>query len=202
MSYFSNPIYAAVHAIPGPLKSWETKLKDIHTKSNVSPTDLGWTGKTFLHTAVTEAGKTGSNVIPVVDFYLKHGVDINAQDGRGDTALHDAVRNRTLGVFRDLLRRGADATIKNKAGRTALDDVTDKKTRDAFMKVFRQYGQQPARGLAEVSALATAPPLREGGPRRQLPQDVVQIIASDLGLKERQTAKGRRKVRRRKTRRA
>lgn len=52
---------------------------------------------------------------------LDKGVDIEAQDGEGRTALHLASNGGRLNVVRLLLEHGADTGARDKAGRTAFD---------------------------------------------------------------------------------
>jgi hypothetical protein len=193
-----------VHAIGGLLKNWESRLRTAHAKTGIPPTwvspyDDKWT---FIHTALYKAGSSGSNLMGVIDFYLKRGVDINAQTGKGKTALHIAVDVGNPNAVRGLLKRGIRSDIRDEHGMTAFDVAKAREMKDV-LKIFHAERQSPARGLAEVSVLATAPPLREGESRRQLPHDVVDSIGTAyLGLKEKgQAAKGRRKTRRRMTRR-
>jgi len=48
------------------------------------------------------------------------GVDVNAANDAGDTALHDAVRQRFNSVIQFLADRGADLNVKNKRNQTPL----------------------------------------------------------------------------------
>ena len=69
---------------------------------------------------VTEEVDQQQLTLDLVRVILGMGVDVNAADGRGDTALHDAVRTGYLPVVEFLAGRGADAQAANERGQTAL----------------------------------------------------------------------------------
>ncbi|WP_460029961.1 ankyrin repeat domain-containing protein, partial [Mannheimia haemolytica] len=51
--------------------------------------------------------------LSVVEFYIKHGVDVNAQDCYGMTPLHYAMRAKNVDAAIALLNAGADPNIPN-----------------------------------------------------------------------------------------
>ena len=51
---------------------------------------------------------------------LEGGVDVNARDGQGNTALHDAVRKSFASAVEFLAENGADLDLENNAGDTPL----------------------------------------------------------------------------------
>ncbi|HVW37418.1 MAG TPA: ankyrin repeat domain-containing protein, partial [Pirellulales bacterium] len=70
--------------------------------------------------------------LPIVEYLLQNGADVNADAGRGWTTLHAAVdiegdsalqlrREPTSEVTELLLKYGADPTRADGSGRTALD---------------------------------------------------------------------------------
>ena len=69
-------------------------------------------GRTLLHKAAL------NNNTRIARLLLRHGIDVNAQDNEGNTALH-YVEDRNM---RDLLfiTAGADAAITNHAGQTPI----------------------------------------------------------------------------------
>jgi ankyrin repeat protein/uncharacterized protein YecT (DUF1311 family) len=56
----------------------------------------------------------------IVAMFLDHGVDVNAPDALGDTALMAAVRTGRQDRVQLLLNRGADVNARSRMGRTAL----------------------------------------------------------------------------------
>ncbi|MFU2099096.1 ankyrin repeat domain-containing protein [Mannheimia haemolytica] len=52
--------------------------------------------------------------LSVVEFYIKHGVNVNAQDCYGMTPLHYAMRAKNVDAAIALLNAGADPNIENK----------------------------------------------------------------------------------------
>ncbi len=58
--------------------------------------------------------------LEIVRLVLDRGVDVNASDARGNTALHDAVRRRFTSVVEFLAENGADLDAGNKDGSTPL----------------------------------------------------------------------------------
>ena len=57
--------------------------------------------------------------VNVCEFLLKHGADMNAQTGQGDTALHLAAANKHLDVVSLLLNLNANPDINNNTGFSA-----------------------------------------------------------------------------------
>ncbi|KAF3037964.1 hypothetical protein E8E12_006381 [Didymella heteroderae] len=73
-------------------------------------------GKTLLHRTVSE----GTDRARVVKLLLKNGLEVNAQDGEGNTALHLAAHNGLSHSANTLLDASADTTIVDSAKRTPL----------------------------------------------------------------------------------
>jgi ankyrin repeat protein len=65
--------------------------------------------------------KTEDEAIESIKLLLDAGLDINAVDGRGQTALHGAAEWGNDKVVKFLAERGAKLDIKDKQGKTALD---------------------------------------------------------------------------------
>jgi hypothetical protein len=59
--------------------------------------------------------------IAAIQFGIEQGVDVNAVDGNGQTALHIAAGQSSARIVSALVERGAKVDIKNKQGRTPLD---------------------------------------------------------------------------------
>lgn len=74
--------------------------------------------RTPLHWAASESGP------PIIRLLVESGVDINAVDNHGDTALHLAIPLErhclNLPAVATLIELGADVNAQNKEGRTAL----------------------------------------------------------------------------------
>jgi ankyrin repeat protein len=65
--------------------------------------------------------KTETDAIETIKLCLEAGVDINAQDGRGQTALHGAATQGFDQVVKFLADRGARLDVKDNRGLTPLD---------------------------------------------------------------------------------
>lgn len=96
--------------------------------ANITPKELkAWLGKgqilpvcdprdnTYVHRAVMERAKPF-----VIEFLLDRGLDINARNEQGETALLIAAWNGTDDLVEVLLKRGADPNIKTRKGLSAL----------------------------------------------------------------------------------
>jgi len=70
--------------------------------------------------------KTEADSIEAIKVCLEGSVDINAVDGRGQTALYGAALQGYDEVVKFLLSRGANADIKDQRGSTALDAAEGK----------------------------------------------------------------------------
>ena len=65
----------------------------------------------------------------MVALLLEYGADVNAQQGCGVTALHQACGSRLLSVARVLVEAGADVNARDMWGGTPLDSARDPATR-------------------------------------------------------------------------
>jgi uncharacterized protein len=76
---------------------------------------------------------------------LELGLDINAVNTSGDTALHAAVSGRgSQKIIRFLIEKGADLQARNKQGRTPLDvAVADRRERTGIVALLREYMPEP-----------------------------------------------------------
>ena len=58
-----------------------------------------------------------------MEFYIKHGVEINAQDMYGMTPLHYALRSKNIDAAITLLKAGANPNLPNERGITPLSYI-------------------------------------------------------------------------------
>jgi ankyrin repeat protein len=88
---------------------------------------------------------TDAEVIAAIQMCLDLGLDINAANSRGDTALHAAVAGRgSDDVLRFLAGHGAKLDAKNAQGRTALDvAAASRKDRSSNVAILRTLMRQP-----------------------------------------------------------
>ncbi|XP_074641347.1 transient receptor potential cation channel subfamily A member 1-like [Tubulanus polymorphus] len=82
----------------------------IHTKNSKK--------RTVLHIAAAKGH------VPIIDFCVNHGSDIDAQDCIGDTPLHVAVENNQVSVTKYLLKYGANTNILNNKKMAAIHIAT------------------------------------------------------------------------------
>ncbi|MEZ0262278.1 MAG: ankyrin repeat domain-containing protein [Alphaproteobacteria bacterium] len=101
----------------------------------------------------------------LIDLLVAQGADVNAQDGRGNTALHRAAHRLDIAAMAALLRHGADPSIKNNGGETARDAA---KAGCKFMDEEHKYYDLIDREALAYSLQYAASNLRsciEGTPR-------------------------------------
>ncbi len=65
--------------------------------------------------------KNEVDIIATIDIMLDQGLEINAVDNRGRTALHGAALHGFDQVVAALVERGADLTVEDRDGFTPLD---------------------------------------------------------------------------------
>ena len=74
----------------------------------------------------TEAG-----AIEAIKICLEQGLDVDAFNTNGDTALHRATAES---IIRFLVAAGADTSVRNKLGKTPLDVAMDRKDRNGGLR--------------------------------------------------------------------
>jgi ankyrin repeat protein len=82
--------------------------------------------------------------LPAIRLALDAGVDVNAANATGDTALHTAATTGggQQGIIRLLVERGARLDAKNKAGRTPLDAATRaRQPNEKVIALLKEQGQ-------------------------------------------------------------
>ncbi|KAH0541631.1 hypothetical protein FGG08_003921 [Glutinoglossum americanum] len=103
----------------------------------------------------------------IVRLLLNKGVDVNAQNEDGQTALHEAVHRCYLGIAQLLLANGADAKVRDKVGWTALHYVEH----EAMVSLLIEKGAHPN---AQNANGWTALHFSAYGGRKQLVQMLLQ----------------------------
>jgi ankyrin repeat protein len=76
-----------------------------------------------LQTATTQGQVQVVNSI--INLIVNKGININAQDDKGNTLLHIAYLNAHVEVLKILMEKGADTNVKNEKGNTPLHVATD-----------------------------------------------------------------------------
>lgn len=61
--------------------------------------------------------------LPIIEYVLDCGADIEAQDDHGYTPLHLAVKYKLPFAVRELVKRGASTTGRNNHGMLPIDDA-------------------------------------------------------------------------------
>lgn len=102
-------------------------------------------GQTRLHRLSENTGNNGTAIRALV----AQGVDVNATDTAGDTALHLATRAKAYDNLEALLNAGADPLIKNDAAQTAMDCTEPD---DVGTRMFLQGHAAPFREKHETLA--------------------------------------------------
>ena len=88
---------------------------------------------------------TEAEAIAAITLCLELGLDVNAINDRGDTALHASVAGRgSDDIVRFLVQKGARLDTKNKQGRTPLDvALNSRKDRSSNVVVLRELMSAP-----------------------------------------------------------
>jgi ankyrin repeat protein len=92
----------------------------IPNKTGISPL-MAAAGLGTKEEDTTARTKTEAQAIASIKLFLDAGVDVNAADNQGDTALHGAAQKGTDQVVQFLVDHGAKLDIKDKKGRSPLD---------------------------------------------------------------------------------
>jgi ankyrin repeat domain-containing protein 50 len=86
--------------------------------------------RTPLHWAAWNESK------PLLELFLKHGANINAQNSEGETALHYAARDNQI-ILQDLLDNGADPEIETRSEETPLRWAAEEQRRESTEKLVK-----------------------------------------------------------------
>ena len=101
-------------------------LESLAADPQLLKADMG-EGMTPLHYAVFHG------YVPIVDYALKHGVDINIKDRRGLSPVWFSVSGSRPDMLRKLIAAGADLSVKNSEG----DDLLFRAARAGNVEVVR-----------------------------------------------------------------
>lgn len=77
----------------------------------------------------------------VYEFLLDHGVNLNAQNDRGETALMRAAGREQLETVKFLLKHGARVNLKDSNGSTALNYASSDEVIRLLKKAGGRYGK-------------------------------------------------------------
>ena len=98
---------------------------EILLKNNANPNIRNDDEETPLHKTIG-AKQDLSTKIKIIYLLLNKGADINAQNGKGETLLHNAAIYWDYSIMDCLIDSGADQTIKDTNGESALDIIKRK----------------------------------------------------------------------------
>lgn len=117
------------------------------------------TEKNIVHSIIDK--RTNSNPIQIIELCINKGIDVNAQDKLGNTALFYAVKNDRTEIIELLLARGADDTITNKLDNTSSSIKKNKGT-DFDVKTGR-FDSTPLHDASEKNDIEAISYLLENG---------------------------------------
>jgi cytohesin len=84
----------------------------------------------------------GDGLVETVKFLASIGANINARDGKGETALHSAARRGGAEIVEALIELGAELEARDEEGRTALHLATEWANED-FITALLEAGADP-----------------------------------------------------------
>ena len=121
-------------------------------------------GKTALH----YCGQTPGHVVDIVSYQkviykmaerlIRAGANVNAQDNRGETPLHQCALGSNLDLLRLLLANGADPYIKTNYGHNAIGGCAPR-----VLDVFGEFGKKRAMEERKTSRDAAGGSFRQCG---------------------------------------
>jgi hypothetical protein len=117
------------------------------------------TTKTTTLMAAAGVGRTEGNEDPIaesdalaaVKFFAEAGVNLDAADAAGNTAVHGAVNNGYNAIIQFLFDRGANINAKDKNGWTPLNHA------EIYRNNFREH-KEAAALLRKLGAVESVPP--------------------------------------------
>jgi ankyrin repeat protein len=127
----------------------------IPTKFGITPL-MAAAGLGTKEEDTTARKKTEAEAIASIKLCLDAGVDVNAADNQGDTALHGAAQKGWDQVVQFLVDRGAKLDMKDKRGRTPLDAAMGLMGNGGFDGSRRDVHESTAALLRKLMAVPEA----------------------------------------------
>jgi ankyrin repeat protein len=100
---------------------------------------------------------TDEESLAVIKLLMARGVDVNAFNDDGQTALHGAAQRGSLPVIQFLLEQGAKLVVKYKRGRTPLDEAVGDEGLNGERRQARPEAVKLLTEVAAVTARSAAP---------------------------------------------
>ncbi len=98
--------------------------------------------KCFNYCTPYDDDANASTFIKTVSCLLKHGMDVNATDANGRTAIHWAAEKHNTNLVRLLMDHNADVSIQDGSGRTALMEACLQILRDNEIQIIRMLSDR------------------------------------------------------------
>lgn len=92
----------------------------------------------FVRLAMGSPKKERPPYLCMIHDLLERGADVDVQDGRGDTALHAAIRDNYGDAVQAILEKQPDVTIKNNGGQIAADLLPSLRPKALRLQVEKQ----------------------------------------------------------------
>ena len=136
----------------------------IKSCSDINVMDTEDDGRNILQKIVFDYGYD-NDIIKIIEYLIKKGININYQDWFGSTALHLAIYSRSVEIIKLLLNNGGNPNlISIEDSNTVLDfaqmeycmseDINDDKKLISIMKLLIEYNGKP-RGLVFTNKIDT-----------------------------------------------
>ena len=125
------------------------------TKSGITPL-MAAAGLGTKEEDTTARKKTEAEAIASIKLCLEAGVDVNAGDNAGDTALHGAAQKGWDQVVQFLIDHGAKLDVKDKKGRTPLDAANGLMGNGGFDGTRRDVHESTVALLTKLMAVPEA----------------------------------------------
>lgn len=114
----------------------------------------GFAGNTCLHSI--SFGDNDDLNYYLAEFYIKHGVNVNQINDKGETPLHTAAFKGQEDVVEALLKHNAQLDVKDKQGDTPID-IASKFNKPKILELFQKHGidvSSERKLLNQINAIA------------------------------------------------